>query len=204
MTGHLAELLENLEGLVAPPGFAEHYVRRLPDGELLQLDPIQRAEQVAAHLRLGAVRRPGETKVEVLLPGDDHPGESILLLIVTDDRPFLVDTVSMDITRSGWNIRGLVHPQYEVRRDADGVLQAVAGNGTPGLAESWICVEVFPPLGRAADTLAPELRDAVVKGVAAVELAVDDGHPMERRLTETIDWLNEHPQPVSPHEVRSG
>ncbi len=202
LTGRLADLLEDPQQLDLVEGFAEHYVRHLPEGELAELDPAHVAGLIADHLALGLVRQPGETRVRVLLPEADHPGASTVLLIVTDDRPFLVDTVSMDITRSDWSIRNLFHPQYEVRRDADGTMSALAEGDPQAIAESWICVEAFPPLGRAAGDLAEALRTAVAAGVDAVGAAVDDWHPMQHRLTEAIDWINDNPQPVSPHDVR--
>ncbi|MFT4296747.1 MAG: NAD-glutamate dehydrogenase [Micropruina sp.] len=184
-----------------PEGFAENYVRHLPDGELGALDPGQVAGLIAAHLGLGRVRRPGESKVRVQLPDAGRPGASTVILIVTDDRPFLVDTVSMDITRGGWSIRSLFHPQYEVSRDGDGTMTGLA-TGAGRIAESWICVEVFPPLGRSAEELADPLRDALSGGLEAVHAAVDDWQPMQQRLAETIDLINDNPQPVSPHDVR--
>ena len=186
-----------------PEGFAEHYVKHLPEAELLQLQPQHVARLIAAHVALGSVRRPGETKATVVLPGDDRPGTSTLVLIVTDDRPFLVDTVSMNITRHGWSIRALYHPQYVVLRDSAGTMTAVADSDDHGIAESWICVEVFPPLGHAAEESCEQLVALVGSGVESVRAAVDDWRTMQRRLAETIDLINEHAQPVSPHEVRS-
>ena len=181
------------------PGFAERYVQHLPEGELVSLDPAHVAELIRRHVRLGGVRRPGEAKISIVPPSDDRV--STLLLIVTDDRPFLVDTVSMNITRSNWSIRALYHPQYEVLRDADGHLTAADADGR-GEPESWICVELFPPLGHASQESSEQLADMVAAGLAQVEAAVDDWQPMQRRLAETVDWLGEHPQPVSPHGVQ--
>ncbi|MCW3157446.1 NAD-glutamate dehydrogenase [Micropruina sonneratiae] len=202
MTADLGELVKDSQVGDVPTGFAEQYLRHLPDGELVVLDPQHVARLIEAHLAVGMVRRPGESEVGVRVADANHPGDSTLILIVTDDRPFLVDTVSMNITRRGWSIRGLFHPQVTVRRDGDGTVTALVEPGH-GVEESWICVEVFPPLGTAADELAGDLQAGIVEGLAAVEAAVDDWRPMQRRLAETIDWLNDHPQPVSPHDVRS-
>ena len=200
LLGELSIRLKNLPELMLPDGFAEHYVRHLPDSELGDLEPGRVADLIVEHLRLGQRRSAGESQVRVLLP--EQPGASTVMLIVADDRPFLVDTVSMDITRGGWNIRSLFHPQYEVHRDGDGTLTELGGTGPGATAESWICVEVFPPLGQAADQLAEALQAAISGGLAAVRAAVDDWQPMQRRLAETIELINDNPQPVSPHDVR--
>ncbi len=200
LLGELSIRLENLPDVTVPDGFAEHYVRHLPDSELGDLEPGRVADLIVEHLRLGQRRSAGESQVRVLLP--EQPGASTVMLIVADDRPFLVDTVSMDITRGGWNIRSLFHPQYEVHRDGDGTLTGLGGTAPGATAESWICVEVFPPLGQAADQLAEALQAAISGGLAAVRAAVDDWQPMQRRLAETIELINDNPQPVSPHDVR--
>ena len=40
-------------------------------------------------------------------------------------------------------------------------------------------------------------------GLDAVKAAVDDWRAMQHRVAETIDLINDHAQPVSPHEVRA-
>ncbi len=200
LLGELSKLLQHFPEIEHPEGFAEQYVRHLPEGELVDLDPHHVAQLMVEHLRLGRVRQVGETQVRLRLP--ERPGASTVILIVTDDKPFLVDTVSMDITRGDWSIRSLFHPQYEMLRDADGLLTTIRDHDPRALGESWICVEVFPPLGRAAAEVADALTDAITAGLAAVRAAVDDWRTMQRRLAETIDLINENPQPVSPHGVR--
>ncbi|MFT3970204.1 MAG: NAD-glutamate dehydrogenase [Micropruina sp.] len=199
LLGELDGLLEFLPDVTVLAGFAEQYVRQFPEGELIALDPRRVAELIVAHLGVGRNRRAGESQVRVMLP--DRPGASTAILIVTDDRPFLVDTVSMDVTRADWSIRALFHPQYEMVRDADGTVTAIGHDDRGTIAESWICIEVFPPLGRSADELAGRLEAAISSGLAAVQAAVSDWQAMRRRLIETVDLLNNRPQPVSPHAV---
>ncbi len=203
LTGCLTDPPEDSPSLKLPDGFIEQYVRHLQDAELLELDPERVARLIRAHVSLGALRAPGETKAKVAVPDAGHPGRSTLILIVSDDRPFLVDTVSMDINRRGWSIRALYHPQYEVLRDAQGAMTALAGEHDQGIAESWICVEAFPPLGHAADESCQALVSVIESGLDAVKAAVDDWRLMQRRMADTIDLINDHAQPVSPHEVRS-
>ena len=68
--------------------------------------------------------------------------------IVTDDMPFLVDSVTMELNRHQADITLLLHPRLVVRRDVTGALHDVSGsvNGAraePGeITESWIHVEL--------------------------------------------------------------
>ena len=50
--------------------------------------------------------------------------------IVTDDKPFLFDSISMELNRRGYGIHLIIHPVMHVRRDPEGRL-----------------VDVLPPTG---------------------------------------------------------
>ena len=188
--------------------FVSDYFIRHEDTEFLARDPHDLAGLIRHHLRLGARRDVGTDLVAIVTPHRDTDGwwaeGSTVLQIVTDDRQFLVDTVSMELSRHGWSIRNLHHPQCDVVRDEDGRLVDIwpRGSQRAGRAESWISVEVYPPFGRAADELAPELEDAVRRGLADVRRAVEDWTLMRRRVLECVDILDNTTQPVSPHHVR--
>ena len=73
-----------------------------------------------------------------------------MVQIVTDDRPFLVDSVTMEVLRQGWSIREVFHPQFLVRRDLGGTLHGIVtsaeADGDPTvLPESWMHLEILPP-----------------------------------------------------------
>ena len=182
--------------------FLDGYFRHAPADDLAERSADDLAGLAAAHLAQGAQRLPGGTSITVTPPAAADHGGSTVVRIVTDDKAFLVDTVSMELNRGNWSIRTLFHPQLVVRRDASGRLTDVLDDGAAGLPESWICVEAFPPLGRSAEELAPALASALTEALGWVERAVADREAMRQRLHQTIDWLNDNPQPVSPAEVR--
>ncbi|WP_157754753.1 NAD-glutamate dehydrogenase [Nigerium massiliense] len=161
-----------------------------------------------AHLALGRRRRPDEDRVSVTTPTSGADGwsaqGSTVIQIVTKDRPFLVDTVLMDLTRDGWSVRHLYHPQFAVTRDADGVLTglttAEAGDAP---RESWMGIEVYPPLGESAGDLTAALTASLGDRLERVREVVDDWGLMRERAAECIEMLDNNPQPVSPHRVHS-
>ncbi|HLH65826.1 MAG TPA: NAD-glutamate dehydrogenase, partial [Solirubrobacteraceae bacterium] len=142
---------------------------------------------VAAHLRLARRRRPGEAKVRVYNPDRERDGWSspyTAVEIVSDDMPFIVDSVTMELSSQGHAIELIVHPVMRVRRDADGRLTDVlephaAPDGA--IAESVIHVEV----SRVPDA---ERRDRLQSGLlrvlAEVRAAVEDWTPMRDRAIE--------------------
>jgi glutamate dehydrogenase len=159
------------------------YLTPVPEPDLVGIDPGTLAATVGAHLDLGATRAKGEHRLQALPPGQ-LPGAgadgSTLLLLVTDDRPFLVDTVTMELTRQEWSLRRLYHPQLRVLRDDAGRLTALPG-GAAGLPESWIAVEIYPPLGQSAEVLAEPLLVGLRGALDALSVVVSDWQPMVAR-----------------------
>ncbi|MEX2625462.1 MAG: hypothetical protein WD225_01185, partial [Ilumatobacteraceae bacterium] len=123
--------------------FITRYYRELPGADLddRQLDDLYAAAVV--HLSLGRERLWGETRVKVLSPDRDldgwHSSRSVLLL-VTDDAPFLVDTVRMVLDRRDIRTHLLVHPMLDVRRDDRGVLLGCDADGDR--TEAWTQIEI--------------------------------------------------------------
>ncbi len=53
-----------------------------------------------------------------------HPPADVID-IVTDDMPFLVDSVTMELANHGLAAKLVVHPQLRVRRDVTGALREI-------------------------------------------------------------------------------
>ncbi len=174
------------------------YLEHQHDDDLDDIGADDLAAIVSAHVRLAQHRSPQTDSVVVAAPrgsGDVHLSGSSLLQVVTDDRPFLVDSVTMEITRQRWSIRHVFHPQLLVTRDAGGDL--VPGGSGTAVAESWMTFVVYPPLGVAAEELAEPLEAGVREALEEVRRATDDWGPMRDRLTESIDLLG-----TSPYDAR--
>ena len=90
-----------------------------------------------------AARRPAGTSNIVIRRDDD--GRASVAAIVTDDMPFLVDSVTAALTDEGRSIRLVMHPQLVVERDLQGNLLSIldldVDDPRPdgAIAESWMC-----------------------------------------------------------------
>src|SRR5690606_29655211 len=119
------------------------------------------------HFTLGRHRTPGSTLVRVLSPDwarDGWRSDRTIVMIVTDDAPFLVDTVRMVLERHDVATHLLVHPMLRVQRRPDGELSAVGADTDPkygDIVEAWTLVEVDRLDDDDAARLCDEL-DAVV------------------------------------------
>ncbi len=156
-----------------------------------------------SHLVLGRVRQPGEDLIGIATPQESSDGwsagGSTVLQVVTDDRPFIVDTVVMILAELGWTVRSLRHPVLAVTRDDAGLLTGVAEPEHAGEAvESWLTVEAYPPLGTSAEELAEPTRDRVAAGLAAARVTHEDAPAIRERLAEAIAFVEDEPQPADP------
>ena len=154
--------------------------------------PSRLAATAQAHARLGQSRPQGRALVQVREPGDAqlHPVSraGLVVDIVTDDMPYLVDSVTTELNRHEAEIQVLVHPLLRVGRDVTGALRGilgVCGDDAPEvgeLTESWIHVELGPPRDKVtADELAAQLRHVLDD----VRVAVED----EPRMAEAARSL---------------
>jgi glutamate dehydrogenase len=163
------------------------YYQRIPTEDLAP--PTRMAAVAQAHAQLGLRRPQGRALVQVREPGElDRVGpSSIVVDIVIDDMPYLVDSVTTELNRHEAEIRLLVHPVLRVRRDVAGTLREIIGvcgddpvpcvtvDGAEELTESWIHVELGPPGDRVGhDQLAADLR----RVLDDVRVAVEDQRRM--------------------------
>ena len=204
----IAARVEGAPGGITPvelEAFVATYFARSEPDVLRDRAPADLAGLVTRHLALGSRRDRRGTVVAVTPsePGWDTGGSTVIQL-VTDDRPFLVDTVSMVLNRRGWSIRNLYHPQFAAVRDEAGLLVDAwpRASRVGGVRESWICLEVYAPLGQSADALAGPLVDEIREALAYVGVVVDDHQSIMQRLDGCLRLLDDNPQPVSPLHVR--
>jgi glutamate dehydrogenase len=166
------------------------YYQRIATEDLAP--PSRLAAVAQVHARLGLSRPQGRALVQVREPADAQlhsvSRSGLIVDIVIDDMPYLVDSVTTELNRHEAEIRLLVHPLLRVRRDVTGALRGILGvcgdasPDTPGepaadeITESWIHVELGPPRDKVtADQLAAELRHVLDD----VRVAVEDQERME-------------------------
>ncbi|OZB60787.1 MAG: glutamate dehydrogenase [Lysobacterales bacterium 14-68-21] len=140
--------------------FIRAFFARLAAGDESLHTPAQWAELVLDLLQFVSQRQPGRASVRVTNPASGHDGRSAVE-VVTDDMPFLVDTVSMILSMDG-PIHTVIHPVVKVVRDAAGTLQSIGGDD--GQPESIMHFEI--------DRLADGEPQAALK--ARIESALDD------------------------------
>ena len=169
---------------------AAQLLARVPDSELASRSAADWAALAVQMMGFLRERRAGQTKVQVHKPeGDAMAGDTLYtaISIVTDDMPFLVDSVTMAVRAENLEIHTLLHPVLGVRRDPGGNLLRLDPEGT---AESLMYLEV-DRLADASEVL--RLDTALESALADVRAAVSDWPAMRARMLEIADALPAEP-----------
>ena len=145
--------------------FCQAFFARIAASDADLHTPEQWTVLIGGLLHFMQKRQAGTALVRVLNPADSHAGRS-LLQIVTDDMPFLVDTVSM-IVSTKLQIHAVIHPMLKVVRDASGELLGIGGEAGPAESAKPESVMHFE-----IDRVADEAEQAQL--IAQVEAALDD------------------------------
>jgi glutamate dehydrogenase len=181
--------------------FVRQYYRRVPPEDLVGRSELDVYGAALAQWNFMCRRAPGEAKVRVYNPQfEQHGWQSphTVVEIVSDDMPFLVDSVRMELGRHGYGIHLLIHPVINVHRDADGELVEVAPPGDEQTAESVMHVEIDR---QSEPRELDALRGHLVRVLGEVRAAVEDWPRMRERAHELIAELDEQPPPVDRTEV---
>ncbi|MEX6633305.1 NAD-glutamate dehydrogenase [Hyphococcus lacteus] len=132
-----------------------------------------------------ATRKSGESKISLRIEeGKGWSERRMVLDLVTDDKPFLVDSISAALSDAGKPVTFFSNAVVDVVRTTTGKRDP-ASTGR-GVRESMIHVEMDPPvLDNEVESLKKEL-DAVL---ADVSIAVEDWEAMRARLGACIAQL---------------
>ncbi|MSW44114.1 MAG: NAD-glutamate dehydrogenase, partial [Actinobacteria bacterium] len=156
--------------------------------------------QVSLVREVAARRAPGTSKVVI---ERDDDGLATVAAIVTDDMPFLVDSVTAALTEEGRVIRLVMHPQLVVERDSEGnllgILDLEVDDPRPegAVAESWMCFRMDRDFAHESDSRLVEHLERVLRDVRA---AVDDWQAMVAQALQIARELRAVP-PVSVPDV---
>ncbi|PWR22459.1 NAD-glutamate dehydrogenase [Zavarzinia aquatilis] len=166
------------------------YFEHLSTEDLLARTPEALFGAALGHWRFAAERRPGSQRVRVFNPRLDVHGwysPHTVVETVTDDMPFLVDSITVALAREGRGVHLIAHPILTVSRGEDGRRQALVPPGTAGaVAESLIHIEIDED-GDADSRAALAVRlDHILSDVRA---AVEDWRAMLALLQDTAASL---------------
>ncbi|MFF9570253.1 NAD-glutamate dehydrogenase [Streptomyces sp. NPDC014685] len=194
-----------------------YYLHTAPE-DITGRDPVDVFGAASSHYRLAETRPQGTANVRVHTPTVEENGwtcSHTVVEVVTDDMPFLVDSVTNELSRQGRGIHVVIHPQVVVRRDVTGKLIEVltAGNGLQAgpqggknakggtkdgkvelphdaLVESWIHVEIDRETDRAD---LQQITADLLRVLSDVRETVEDWEKMREAALRIADDLPAEP-----------
>jgi glutamate dehydrogenase len=210
-----ADVAQHGKGTGGPPhdevdSLLRAYYRHVAPEDLLDRSEVDIYGAFASHFKLAGNRPQGTAQVRVFTPtlaqhGWSAGGHSVVEVVV-DDMPFLVDSLTMELSRQLRDVHLVVHPNFDVVRDITGVLQHVLpvddGASEPqgeAVRESWMHVEI-DRIREGDDPSA--IVENVQRVLRDVREAVEDWSKMNAKVSEIVDGLRKDPPPLDAEEVR--
>jgi glutamate dehydrogenase len=191
------------------PTLLRAYYKHAAPEDLLDRNEVDLYGAAVHHLKTGTERPQGTAMVRIFTPTVDAEGWSAeghtVVEVVTDDMPFLVDSVTMALGQADHDVHLVIHPQLVVRRDVAGHLQEVLDEHADLSAhdvarESWMHLEI----DRIPAEEAGSVRQRLEKVLSDVREAVEDWPRMHDRVQVILDDLAAHPPPLPDGELEEG
>jgi len=184
--------------------FVRQYYHWVPAKDLADRGTHDLCGAVVSHWRTAKRRDRAEAKVNVYNPDPERDGwhsPYTVVEIISDDMPFLVDSVTMELSRQGYGIELLIHPVIRVLRDAEGELVKVC---EPGATEPGLLIEsvLHAEVARQQDSdRLSVLRAGVELVLEEVRAAVEDWAPIRARAIDLALEYERYPPPLDSHEL---
>ncbi len=183
-------------------GFVSQYYARVPESALEPQELSDLYGAALAHWRFARQRAPDQARVRVYNPVLEQDGwecPHTVLEVVTDNMPFLVDTVRMELNRQGAQVLLVVHPVYHLQRDEAGVIRTLFGPSAGGdaLQESMMHFEL---VRRTGGVQLRRLQAGLERVLEDLRRAVEDWGPMREGLQRAMDELGQGAPPVAADE----
>ena len=162
--------------------FARALTRRLSDDDLGGTSADELHGLVTSAFAFADGRGREASAVRVFTAEPDTHGyrtQGSVVEATTDDSPFLVDSISEELTARGLTIVRLLHPVIGTTRDADGRLERVLSGREAEHRESFMHFEVDRALTTGAQEELAERVRLILRDVAVV---VRDFDPMQERV----------------------
>ncbi len=188
------------------------YYRHVAPEDISERSDVDVYGALASHWKLAANRPQGTAQVRVFTPtlsehGWSAGGHSVVEVVI-DDMPFLVDSLTMELSRQLRDVHAVIHPHFDVLRDITGALQSVSpvvdGSLEPegaAVRESWMHVEI----DRVREGDDPDaIEESLERVLRDVREAVEDWEKMHTQILAVVEELDTDPPPLPAEEIRQG
>ncbi|WP_284763050.1 NAD-glutamate dehydrogenase [Arthrobacter sp. efr-133-R2A-63] len=194
-----AEQSDSVDSFEPSEDFLAEYFAQVPPEDLRSYGSETLRARAAHHLKVSSPRPPGQAVVGILTELD-----ASVIAVVAEDIPYLVHSVTAELTRGDTPITLLVHRSFRVLRDPVSrelldvrLGTSVEGEAPPeaGETEVWIAVEI----GRLPDAAAvSELTENLRRVLDDVRVAAEDAAAIRGKVAEAVASVDGFPRDVVP------
>ncbi|SDG11154.1 glutamate dehydrogenase (NAD) [Limimonas halophila] len=198
--------------------FVRQFYRHVPPDDLLDDEPDNLYGRALAMYAFAQQRQPGQARVRVYNPDHEEHGyrtSHTIVEVVTDDMPFLVDSITSQLSEYEGQVHLVIHPMFVVTRGTNGRLTAIDApdsDAVPGedasgaerrTADAEPVRESFMQIAisEQAPERLPEVRRRLEGVLADVRAAVRDWRPMRDKMGALIDELRTAPPDLNQGEI---
>ncbi|WP_411373726.1 NAD-glutamate dehydrogenase [Arthrobacter sp. MPF02] len=199
-------------------GFFGDYYQHLAEEDARSYPREVLVARADNHREVASVRRPGQAKTAIV---DEE--DSSVVYVVTDDMPFLVDSVNAELVRQHAAIKLVVHPLIVATRNKEtgnlvrvnrvpahigissgdtaampSVSHLIAQGEDASHMESWIAVEI----NRISDDAKSSLLEGLNRVLNDVRAAVEDWPKMRQKARQISESLDQVANPAQIAELR--
>ena len=169
--------------------YLSHYFDKVPVDDLQAMDTIDLRGAALSHWQLGKQHKADSTSVHVYNPQfEKHGWQSThtIVEVITRDKPFLVDSLSIAINRAGFTTHLTIHPVFSVTRNAKGAITAIGGQSKQALSESHMHFQIDRQTDQGVlDRLQQTLREVIDD----VHRVTDDWRAMSSQALQLVDQI---------------
>ncbi|HET8700082.1 MAG TPA: NAD-glutamate dehydrogenase [Nitrococcus sp.] len=183
--------------------FVRHYFDGVAPEDMVTRRIADLYGTALSHWSLGCTRKPGQPLIHVYNPNpEQYSWESshTILDVVTDDMPFLVDSIMMALNRLGLTIHLIIHPVLTVRRERQGRLQQICEPAEQQATrnEAWMHFEIDRQTEASA---LQEIHRETAAVLEDVRVSVEDWQSMREQLGRIIRALHRSHPPVERDDL---
>ena len=194
----------------APPviGFVEHFLLNAPAEDIAGRNLEDVYGQLLGCWKFIENFNGAQPKIQVLNPNlSNHFWQSphTVVMVLSKDMPFLVDSLRMELTRREISIHIVQSIVFQSRRDDKhqlverSVCDYESGCSLDGGSQEAL---TYLEIDRFADgDELTELHDAFQEVLTDVRIVVEDFQPMRERAQHILEQLDSNPPPVSPEDI---
>ncbi|MBD1590895.1 NAD-glutamate dehydrogenase [Arthrobacter sp. S1_S22] len=199
-------------------GFIGDYYQHLAEEDARAYPRDVLVARADHHRDVASVRQRGQAKIAIM---DEE--DSSVVFVVTDDMPFLVDSVNAELVRQHAAIKLVLHPLFVATRNRESgelakvnrvpahlgissgdtaampnLSHLIAQGGNASHMESWIAVEI----NRVSQEAKAALLEGLERVLKDVRAAVEDWPKMRQRAVQIAESLDQIANPAQIAELR--